>query len=247
MGKYKTPSVRDAVKAIDREGILLTFPISNKKEPASLWSSFHPRSEMRWEWDSGGDNRVADLWHLREELSRSGKVVYAKWFRGRATFFSRGVFPALLKSLNPVPGDFLGQMNLGQAPLRLLRILEGDSPLSTKDLKKSSGLKGRLHEGAYAKALKVLWERLLIVGYGEVDDGAFPSLAVGATRALFEDLWEEARSLSPEAARSCISRSFPDERSVIRKFLAKLIERPRAAPSVLQPLEDGERPYISFS
>ena len=30
------------------------------------------------------------------------------------------------------------------------------------------------------------------VGTGEVDDGSFPSLEIGATRAIFEDLWDEA-------------------------------------------------------
>lgn len=40
---------------------------------------------MHWEWDDAGDKRVADLWHLREELSRSGeRVVYTKWFQNRA-------------------------------------------------------------------------------------------------------------------------------------------------------------------
>jgi hypothetical protein len=51
----------------------------------------------------------------------------------------------------------------------------------------------------YNKSTKVLWERLLIVGFGEVDDGAFPSLAVGSTENLFEDLWEDARKLKREA------------------------------------------------
>ena len=31
------------------------------------------------------------------------------------------------------------------------------------------------------------------MGYGELDDGAFPSHQVGATRNLFEDLWEDQK------------------------------------------------------
>ncbi len=37
--------------------------------------------------------------------------------------------------------------------------------------------------------MKELWSRLLIMGVGEVDDGAFPSLNMSATRLRFEDLW----------------------------------------------------------
>src|SRR5205809_926272 len=91
--------ISSAVSAIEKNGILLVYPIDNRKEPPSLWSSFFPKSQMRWEWDTGGDHRVADLWRLREELSRSGKVVYAKWYRGRATFFSKQVFTWMLALL----------------------------------------------------------------------------------------------------------------------------------------------------
>ncbi|HMN67936.1 MAG TPA: hypothetical protein PKC28_05290, partial [Bdellovibrionales bacterium] len=74
-----------AIKAIDKKGALLVYPLNNKKEPASIWSELFPRTKMRWEWDAGSDNRVAELWYLREELSRSRKVVYVKWYQGRAT------------------------------------------------------------------------------------------------------------------------------------------------------------------
>src|SRR4051812_17327021 len=88
-----------AVAAIERSGVLLVYPIQNRPDPPSLWTALHPRTAMRWEWDESGDDRVADLWHLRERLSRSGEVVYAKWFQGRATFFSREVFTAFLTLL----------------------------------------------------------------------------------------------------------------------------------------------------
>ncbi|MDB5037548.1 MAG: hypothetical protein JWQ35_1076 [Bacteriovoracaceae bacterium] len=92
---------RSAVSAVNKAGSLLVFPIKNQREPASLWSEFFPKSVMRWEWDQDGDSRVADLWHFREKLSSSGKVVYSKWFRGRATLFSRELLPSFLQILNP--------------------------------------------------------------------------------------------------------------------------------------------------
>lgn len=182
-----------AIDAIKKHGMLLVYPIDNKKEPKSLWSVAYPRSTMRWEWDQGGDDRVANLWHLREELSRSKKVVYTKWFRGRATFFSRPVFQALL-ALSLKEENLLDSLS---SPARdLLQALEEESPLSTKQLKRITGLVGRDVESTYQRALKELWNRFLIVGFGEVEEGAFPSLAIGSTRLLFEDIYEEARGMN---------------------------------------------------
>jgi hypothetical protein len=58
--------------------------------------------------------------------------------------------------------------------------------------------------------MKFLWTRLLIVGVGEVDDGAFPSLAVGATELVFEDLWLSRKNVSGSsrgALRAALTRS----------------------------------------
>ncbi len=178
-----------AIEAINQHGALLVFPIQNQKEPLSLWGELFPKSQMRWEWDDSGDSRVANLWHLREELSRSRKVVYSKWYRGRATFFSRELFVPLLTLLAKIQG-------LPKESLFILQTLEEESPVSTKVLKRKAKLQGQALEGTYHRALKPLWIRGLIVGYGEVDEGAFPSLAVGSTQLLFEDLWVESQSLS---------------------------------------------------
>lgn len=190
-----------ALQAIDREGILLVFPIQNQKVPASLWSALWPRSRMRWEWTDDADNRVAELWHLREGLSKSAKVVYGKWFRGRATFFSRKVFASLLASLH---GNRSPRAGLSPLAREILDLLEMNSPISTKRLKKELGLRGKRFSADFDRAMKELWARLLIVGFGEVDDGAFPSLAVGATQLLFEDIWTQALSANADEAQQSL-------------------------------------------
>jgi len=190
---------KSAIAAIERLGICLVYPIDNRRAPASLWSHFYPRSKMNWVWDAGGDSRVADMWHLREELSRSGRVVYAKWYTGRATFFSKPIFAELLRRLNfssPYPKA------LSHDAANVLAALQENSPLSTKQLKAAVGLQGKLLEGVYTKSLKQLWDRGLIVGHGEIDDGAFPSLAIGSTELLFEDIYRAAANgASKEGAR----------------------------------------------
>lgn len=210
--------LRSAVKHINQRGMLLVFPLANRKEPASLWSMFYPRSEMRWEWDENGDDRVARLWHLRERLSSSGQIVYTKWFRGRATLISRELFVAMLAVLGPSVTS-----GLSFQAREILDLLDEDSPLSTKALKRASGLQGREFERHYNAATKELWSRLLIVGFGEVDEGAFPSLAVGSTRVLFEELWNQSRDFDREQASALIERFLP-KGSAFRKYFDQVVK-----------------------
>lgn len=185
---------KKALAAIEKQGILLVYPIQNQKEPGSLWYNLFPRSKMRWEWDANGDHKVSDLWLLKEELSRSGLVVYTKWYQNRATFFSRDIFMYMMAYLRTEHG-------LPHDSATILEALEMDSPLSTKQVKEIADLQGRDMETAYNRAMKVLWQRLLIVAWGEVEDSSFPSLAMGATRNLFEDLWNESVTIPQDKAR----------------------------------------------
>jgi len=228
-------SIKDAVRVIDQAGALLVFPIDNKREPDSLWYQFFPKSPMRWEWDADGDHRVADLWHLKTELSTTGKVVYTKWYRGRATYFSKPLFTALLRKLNPSLQDtYKNQASLSGAARKILEILQAESPLSTKELKRLADMRGRERERIYEKALKELWSRLLIVAYGEVDDGAFPSLAVGATEALFEELWSEALETKESEADSIIGKTL-DQSNPFYKFYRKLASESAPRPEKATP------------
>jgi hypothetical protein len=192
-------SLKKAISEIEKYGILLVFPNQNKPEPRSLWSVAYPNIKMRWEWDDAGDSRVSDLWHLRAELSASGRVVYAKWYQGRATLFSKAAFVATYRLVNDraIPA--------GAPAQRLFEYLEENSPQSTKQIKKDLKLQGGT---AFDRAAKELWRRLWIVGYGEVDDGAFPSLAIGATNQLFDELWREGNELSFAAAEKRLKTFF---------------------------------------
>lgn len=219
----RKPSEATAIQKIDAAGALLVFPLNNRPEPRSLWSEFHPRTKMRWEWDETGDNRVGEMWLLMKRLSESREVVYSKWFQGRATFFRRELFTALLAVHHAAkaPGDALSP-----TALLLLETLEMDSPLSTKQLKKFTELQGRDNEPAYSRGMKELFTRFLIVGCGEVEDGAFPSLAVGATRLIYEDLWTEAEAFSTTAglkkARGIVDSALPVG-SAFRKFFERTL------------------------
>ena len=200
MSKRPLSPQRKALDAIEEQGALLVFPDGNRAEPPSLWKALYPRSPMTWAWDADADGRVSKLWVLREELSRSGLVVYSKWYRGRATFFAKSSFVDLLTVLGP---ESMEQSLRGDAA-RIYELLQESSPRSTKEIKLETELRGKIFESAYAKAMKVLFEKGLIVGWGEVADGAFPSLACGATKNMFEDLWEKAVHQDPKQARKRI-------------------------------------------
>jgi hypothetical protein len=226
-------NLKKAVEHIEKKGALLIFPVNNRPEPASLWSSFFPKEEMRWEWDTDGDERVSDLWRLRAELSDSVKVVYTKWYQGRATVFSKELFRSLLclSRVTPAIGTHSSASSadgLGQTALKILRILEGDSPLSPKILRNEAGLKGKEHASSYERAMKDLWKKLLIVGFGEVDDGAFPSLAIGATRAIFPELWDEAARLKENEAQAIVDRLLPPG-NLFRKEFEKRPKNPKTS------------------
>ncbi len=189
-------SVARAVAALKKEGMLLVYPDANQPEPRSLWSVFFPRSKMTWEWTDDGDDRVSSLWHFRARLSESGRVVYMKWYRGRAMVVDRELFVVCLRLFH-----FDRPPTLSREAREILSLLEENSPMSGRELRKAVGLEGKRFESTYQGALKELWRRFLIVGYGEIDDGAFPSLAIGATQLLFEDLYRRAEKMPLKEAQ----------------------------------------------
>ncbi|HEU4411022.1 MAG TPA: hypothetical protein VFS43_37565 [Polyangiaceae bacterium] len=224
-----------AVDAIDRRGVLLLYPLANRPDPPSLWGVLHPRAAMRWAWDETGDDRVVELWHLRGRLAEDRRVVYTKWFRGRATFVSRPVFRALLSAVRAARPP---EQGLSPEARALLELLEESSPRSTRELRRGAGLEGKLLERAFVRAMSELWSRLLVVGAGEVDDGAFPSLAVGATRLLYEDLYDEsARPDRPSRAddEARLARALGASPALRRAFDATMASLGAAPPRPSPP------------
>jgi hypothetical protein len=208
---------KTVISKINKNGVLLVFPIKNSPEPNSVWAEIYPRKKMRWEWNDSGDDSVFKMWSTMKELSQGGEVVYSKWYQGRATFFSRELFQAILCVYH-----HNGKFNepLSHEARNIFSELEMDSPLSTKQLKKRTELQGRFNESSYSRAMKLLFFRFLIVAYGEVDDGAFPSLAVGATQLLYEELWNQAQNDDVKDAQAVIDRLMPKE-TKFRSFFDK--------------------------
>ena len=212
-----------AIAAIERRGALLVYPIKNKPEPLSIWSELYPRRKMVWDWDVGADDRVAQTWALREELSRSNEVVYAKWFQDRATFFSFETCAHLLAFLGSAEKIERG---LKPQSAEALEILLGDSPLSTKQLKAALSTEGRMLEPEYTRLMKPLWRSLLVVGFGEFEDSSFPSLGIGATATLFEDVWREGARIGKKTGEAFLRRKWGEDSAFFR-FAQKIVSVPQ--------------------
>jgi hypothetical protein len=212
----KSITQTQAIKAIHKCGALLVYPLDNRELPASIWSEFYT-DKMRWEWDSNGDDRVASLWQLKTNLATTREVIYAKWYQGRATFLSKETFTHLLAYLGTATSDpFL----LPKEAMQILEVLESDSPQSTKQIKVAADLRGKFFERVYEKSMKALFSKLWVVGFGEFDDGAFPSLAVGSSKNLFEDLWEESKTISETEAEVWLTNKLGAD-SLFLKFAKK--------------------------
>jgi hypothetical protein len=224
-----------AVSVIERLGIVLVYPIDNQAAPPSLWSEIHAGTAMKWSWDEDADPRVAELWHLRERLASSSDVAYAKWFRGRATFFSLPVFHALLGRLGEAGSVLAG---LPHESVELMERLRESSPRSTKELRAESGLRGKEFESLFTHAMKALWTRLLIVGTGEVPDGAFPSLAIAATEMMFEDIWN-ARTMVPSSAKKKLDEAL-DRSPAFAKELARSVGAVRDGSAAARRMFDDD-------
>ena len=204
-----------AIASIRQHGALLVFPINNREQPHSLWAEFFPKKRMVWEWNEDGDHCVWNMWQMMKRLSDCREVVYSKWYQGRATFFSHELFTAMLALRGTC---FTPRHELSETARVLFEVLENNSPLSTKELKQTTDLQGKVHEAEYSRGMKELFTRLLIVGFGEVEDGAFPSLAVGATELLFEELWRAGAELPRVKARATLDRFMPVGSHFRRQF-----------------------------
>lgn len=209
-----------AVKAVQKHDWMLVFPIPEKKEPLSVWHVLHPKTVMRWEWTESADDKVVQLWHLRRLLAESQRVIYSKWYRGRATLFSKEMFKRLWVFFAPERETFFGEAR------EIMDLLEMESPLSTKMIRRGSDLTGKDNEKRYVAAMKDLWRTLAIVGVGEIDDGAFPSLAHAATHVIFEELCREAeQEFSFEQASKWLDENIQDK--TFRRALNLKSQSPR--------------------
>jgi hypothetical protein len=204
-----------AIAAINKQGALLVFPIKNRPQVPSLWKVFYPRTPMLWNWSDDGSAKVPRIWHLREELSRSRKVVYTKWYQGRATLLSFDLIRTFLSAVSTLDDPLAG---LSEETRKIFLVLQDDSPLPLKEIKARCSEEWSIDPARVEKSLKELWNRLLITGFGEVEAGGFPSLAMGTVSRIFEDLWDESKNIRVKDRSQLLQKLLPEHSVFLKHF-----------------------------
>ena len=231
-------AIERARNAIDDAGIALVYPVPNHPAFPSLWSALYPKSKMEWAWDWDADPRVAEVWHLRERLAHSHEVAYAKWFRGRATFFSLPVFTAIHGRIAKAGDPFA---DLPHAANDILDLLRGRSPLSTKEVRAGTDLRGKDNERVFTHAMKALWSKLLIVGTGSVPRWRISIACVWRDGASLRRRMERTDKRAEECQRSARRGAREDAR--VRARVREDRERRVAARSRMSGAPHRRRPH----
>lgn len=81
---------------IQDKGMLLMFPIKNEKDPDSFWPHVFPRSKFFWDWTKDTDPKIFKIRTIIDELLNNDQIIQAKWYKNRATFFSKETFQHML-------------------------------------------------------------------------------------------------------------------------------------------------------
>jgi hypothetical protein len=178
-------TVENAIREVERLGCVAVFPEKSSKKSSivSLWELFYPRSPMKWEWDESADNRVVKLWWLKNEVARTQKVLYGRFFSNRPVFVSPSEAQKILKSLHLRP--------LSPLAREILARLEDNSPQTKRMLGRE--LRGDGWEPTRAdfeRALLDLQKSFQIVSLGdsEREKGPMPSSEYAAFGLIFPNL-----------------------------------------------------------
>lgn len=147
-------------------------------------------------------------------------------------FFSREIFVAMLSALGSSRDTRTGAHAAFSPQAReVLGILQSDSPLSTKELKRASGLQGKLHERALDEALDRGIRRAgrwcVSAAAGRSESASFRGSLGGVDHGCAEGRARPGRSPSPECFslpqavlqadfRSLKSRSWPAKKRTLR-------------------------------
>ncbi len=178
-------NLQSAIREVERLGRVAIFPEKNRKKSSiiSLWELFYPRTPMRWEWDESADKGVVKLWWLKNEVARTQKVLYGRFFSNRPVLVSLAEAQRILKSLKSQP--------LSPLAREILLRLEDNSPQTKRMIGRE--LRGDGWEPTRAEFERALLElqrnfKIVSLGDSEREKGPMPSSEYAALALLFPNL-----------------------------------------------------------
>lgn len=208
--KRRVATLADAVKFIDAAGFCTLFPVVNVPLP-SLYCAVTGRDA-----DDGivFDKHFEAIWHWKGELPRRQRALYAKYFRGRGTFISRGQLPYFLamRETAAVPHDherFYRQGRIRDDARLIWEALAAHGPLATLELRHACNMETTAGNARFKRAILDLQCLLVISHFGsEQETGAWASGKYELTSRLFSVETAAAFEIEPEVARAELAAKF---------------------------------------
>jgi hypothetical protein len=164
----------DAARLIEQVGIATLYPVS--PEIPNLFHAYLGDPEAAT--DSGHDTPSGEVYTWRWVLGRRDAAFYSALLRGRPTWVSWALLPAVLRLWGEPrsPSDLYAAGVLSADAARVARALEAaGGALGTGDLRRQAGFPtGKPQRAAYLRAVQELDRRLLLAkvfasGDGEAD------------------------------------------------------------------------------
>jgi hypothetical protein len=166
----RIPDPDAAVRLIERVGIATLFPAS--PEVPNLFHAYvgDPGAQTSSQWDSPSGHVYGWRW----ALGRREAAFYSVLVRGRPTWISWALFPAMLRLCGELrtPDELYDAGELSGDAYRIAQALDAaGGVLSTGDLRRQAGFPtGKSQRAAYLKAVDELDNRLLLAKVFSADD-----------------------------------------------------------------------------
>lgn len=211
--RVETPA--QAVKYIDTAGYCMLFPVANVRLP-SLYSAV-----ARRDFTDGihFDKHFERVWRWKDELPRQRRAFYAKYFRGKGTFISRGQLPYFLAMRDAVvaAGDhyrFYREGRIREDARLIWQALEQHGPLATLELRHACGLETTAGNVRFKRAILDLQCLLVVSHFGaEQETGAWASGRYELTCRLFPRETAAALDITASEAHAHLAAKFIERNS----------------------------------
>ena len=208
--RRRLTTLADAVKFIDAAGFCTLFPVAKVPLP-SLYCAVTGRDA-----DDGVafDEHFEKIWRWKDELPRRGRAHYAKYFRGKGTFISRGQLPYFLamREAAAAPDDYHRFYREGRIrdDARLIwQALAQHGPLATLELRHACKMETTAGNLRFKRAILDLQCMLVVSHFGsEQETGAWASGRYELTSRVFPQETEAAFAIDPQAARAKLAANF---------------------------------------
>lgn len=213
-GRFRRPrpvaTLAEAVKFIDAAGFCTLFPVANVPLP-SLYCAVSGRD--------GEDGVVFDeqferIWEWKDELPRRRRAYYAKYFRGKGTFISRGFLPHFLAMRETAAAQhdherFYREGRIGDDARLIWQALAEHGPLATLELRHACRMETTAGNVRFKRAILDLQCLLVVSHFGaEQETGAWASGKYELTSRAFPAETSAAFEIEPQAARASLARKF---------------------------------------